>query len=87
MFFFIFQNSPIKTLEELQDELKINGLVSKIEIIQEYPFVVMLRLEGHSCIVMGQGKTKKIAYTDLFESTLLMFIKDFNFRTHFEVKH
>lgn len=84
---FIFQSSPIKTLDELQYQLQKNGLVSKIEIIQQSPFIVMLRIEGHSCVVMGQGETIHLAYSDLFETTLLMFTKNFSFQSHFEAKH
>lgn len=77
-----FQDSPIKTFPELMEALRKKGHESIIEKLQSHPYIIMLRI-GHSCVVMGHGETSNEALKDLFEMALLLLVKGYNFRTHF----
>lgn len=66
--------------------MTLKGYVTKIETLQSTPWIVMLKIEGNVSIVMGQGPTKEEAYEDLFQTTLILFVKDYNFKSYFEEK-
>lgn len=74
----------MRSLEELRGKLEENGYISTLETIQRNPFILTLRLKGHSCVLMGQGRTEKDAEIDLFQTTIIMFVKGYSFRNHFK---
>nr|XP_023013605.1 uncharacterized protein LOC111503507 isoform X1 [Leptinotarsa decemlineata] len=67
------------SLEELQSELRLEGHDNSIETFQRDPFVMMLKIKGTNCRIMGQGTTKEEACEDLLNSAVLMFNNGFSF--------
>lgn len=68
----------------MREELAKNGYVSTVQTIQRHPFIMSLKVSGHSCHLLGQGTTENDAMIDLFQTTKSMFIYGYNFRRDYE---
>ncbi|KAG5888035.1 hypothetical protein JTB14_027829 [Gonioctena quinquepunctata] len=72
--------NEVSSLDELQNELTKNGHDCSVEVFQRKPLILMLKVKGTNCVVMGKGETREEASTDLFTSAIIMFNNGFSFR-------
>ncbi|XP_056635196.1 uncharacterized protein LOC130891170 [Diorhabda carinulata] len=74
----------VVTMEELIEQLEKKGHTCNIELFQQDPYMVVLKIDGGTLAVMGHGETRKLAMNNLYEKASTMFQNGFTFKSTFK---
>ncbi|CAH1173796.1 unnamed protein product [Phaedon cochleariae] len=71
------------SLEQLQNGLRKSGYEVVVRAFQRNPHIMMLKIEGTQCVMMGHGDSEKEAREDLLKGASVMFRNGFSFKNRF----